>query len=127
VEPAQRQSEAVAQSRSVAAFLKGYRLGIDSARGLVLLKTETNNQLNWLQAGRSFARFQLTLTQLGLTSHQEFPEMAVLQAEFNDQLGSRSPRRSRWPSGSEGASEPTSRGAETLGTSSSANRRWLFA
>jgi hypothetical protein len=78
--------------RSTGGFLKPYRVGIDSARGLVLLKTETNDQLDWLKAGRSFARVGLTLVQLGLTSHpysqvlQEFPEMAELQTEFNDLL-----------------------------------------
>jgi hypothetical protein len=85
--------------RSTRGFLEPYRRAIDSARGLVLLKTETNNQLDWLKAGRSFARLQLSLTQLGLTSHpysqvlQEFPEMAELQAEFNGILGVREPEK----------------------------------
>jgi hypothetical protein len=85
--------------RSIAPLLKTYRRGIDSAIGLVLLKTDTNNQLSWLEAGRSFARVQLTLTALGLTSHpysqvlQEYPEMAQLQAEFNDLLGVREPEK----------------------------------
>jgi hypothetical protein len=86
-------------SRSIGGILKPYRRGIDSARGLVLLKTETNSQLNWLEAGRSFARVTLALTQLGLTSHpysqvlQEFPEMSELQAEFNQQLGVHEPEK----------------------------------
>jgi Nitroreductase family len=85
--------------RSINSFLKGYRRGIDSAAGLVLLKTATNDQLSWLQAGRSFMRFQLALTKYGLTSHpysqvlQEYPEMTALQAEFNDLLGVREPAK----------------------------------
>jgi hypothetical protein len=85
--------------RSLRAFLEPYRRAIDSARGLVLLKTETNDQLSWLKAGRSFARVGLTLAQLGLTSHpysqvlQEFPEMVELQAEFNALLGVKEPAK----------------------------------
>jgi hypothetical protein len=85
--------------RSTRGFLEPYRRAIDSARGLVLLKTATNDQIAWLKAGRSFARVQLTLAQLGLTLHpysqvlQEFPEMAELQAAFNDILGVREPEK----------------------------------
>jgi hypothetical protein len=81
--------------RSIEPVLKSYRRGLDSARGLVLLKTRRNDQLTWLRAGRGFARVGLTLAQLGLTSHpysqvlQEFPEMSELQAEFNALLGVR--------------------------------------
>jgi hypothetical protein len=86
-------------SRTIGPFLKRYRRGIDSARGLVLLKTKTNRQSDWLEVGRSFARVTLALATLGLTSHpysqvlQELPEMAELQAEFNQQLGVREPAK----------------------------------
>ncbi|MGH2989197.1 MAG: Acg family FMN-binding oxidoreductase [Solirubrobacterales bacterium] len=85
--------------RSIRPFLKTYRRGIDSARGLVLLKTKTNHQSDWLEVGRTFARVTLALTLLGLTSHpysqvlQEFPEMAALQTEFNQLLGVREPEK----------------------------------
>ncbi|HEY5985704.1 MAG TPA: hypothetical protein VIV12_04870 [Streptosporangiaceae bacterium] len=58
-----------------------------------------NHQSDWLKVGRAFARLQLALTQLGLTSHgysqvlQEYPEMAKLQAEFNQLLGVRQPEK----------------------------------
>jgi hypothetical protein len=84
---------------SIGPFLKRYRRGIDSARGLVLLKTKTNRQSDWLEAGRSFARVTLALTKLGLTTHpysqvlQELPEMAELQARFNQRLGVREPEK----------------------------------
>jgi hypothetical protein len=85
--------------RSIGSFLKRYRRGIDSARGLVLLKTKTNHQSDWLEVGRVFARVTLALTKLGLTSHpysqvlQEFPEMTELQSEFNRVLGVREPEK----------------------------------
>jgi hypothetical protein len=78
---------------STRSVLKTYRAGIESARAVALLKTRTNDQLDWLKVGRGFARFQLALTSLGLTCHpysqvlQEYPEMAQLQAEFNRLLG----------------------------------------
>jgi len=85
--------------RSIDSFLKTFRQGIDSARGLVLLKTRTNQQPDWLEAGRTFARVTLALTQLGFTTHpynqvlQEFPEMADLQTEFNQLLGVGEPEK----------------------------------
>ena len=80
---------------STRSVLRGYRTGIESARGVALFKTSTNGQLDWLRVGRGFARFQLALTGVGLTCHpysqvlQEYPEMAELQAEFNQLLGVR--------------------------------------
>ncbi|NUU22833.1 MAG: hypothetical protein HOV68_15185 [Streptomycetaceae bacterium] len=85
--------------RSIGPMLKDYRRAIDSATGLVLLKTAGNDQLSWLRTGRSFARFQLALTSHGFTSHpysqvlQEYPEMSGLQAEFNDLLGVHEPAK----------------------------------
>jgi hypothetical protein len=85
--------------RSIDSALKNYRHGIDSATGLVLLKTGHNDQLNWLEAGRSFARLQLSLAKHGFTSHpysqvlQEYPEMTELQREFNRRMGVRQPAK----------------------------------
>jgi hypothetical protein len=85
--------------RSIRSSLKSYRTGIESARGVILLTTRTNEQLDWLRAGRAFARLGLVLTRLGLTSHpysqvlEEFPEMAELQAEFNDLVGVPEPEK----------------------------------
>jgi hypothetical protein len=79
--------------------LKNARRGIESARGLVLLKTRANDQSTWLDTGRAFARVHLGLTQLGLTCHpysqvlQEYPEMAALQSEFNELVGVRAPEK----------------------------------
>lgn len=85
--------------RSTSAFLNSFRKGIDSAKGVLLLKTQTNGQSDWLEVGRAFARVHLTLTQLGMTCHhcnqvlQEYPEMAELQARFNQLLGVQAPEK----------------------------------
>jgi hypothetical protein len=85
--------------RSIRSTVKNTRKAIDSARGVLLLKTKTNEQLDWLKAGRGLARLGLTLTRLGLTSHpysqvlQEYPEMAALQGEFNELLGVHEPEK----------------------------------
>jgi hypothetical protein len=85
--------------RTLSSTLKTLRRGIDSARGIVLLKTATNGQVDWLDAGRAFARAHLGLTQLGLTCNpysqvlQEYPEMAVLQGQFNELVAVRDPQK----------------------------------
>lgn len=79
--------------------LRSLRQSIVSARGLVLLTTPTNRQIDWLYAGRAFARVHLGLTQLGLTCNpnsqvlQEYPEMATLQREFNELVGVQDPQK----------------------------------
>jgi hypothetical protein len=84
---------------STRSTLRTLRKGFNSARGVVLLETATNEQLDWLRAGRAFARAHLGLTQLGLTCApnsqvlQEYREMAALQHEFNDLVGVREPQK----------------------------------
>jgi hypothetical protein len=76
-------------ARSVDGLLGVVRAGIDSARGILMLKTADNRQMDWLRTGRAFARVQLGLAQLGMSCQpysqvlQEYPEMAELQARFN--------------------------------------------
>ncbi len=85
--------------RYIDSGLRAFRDGIYSARGLVFLRSATNSQLDWLLAGRAFARVHLALTGLGLTCQpnsqvlQEFPEMAGVQAEFNRLLGVEEPAK----------------------------------
>jgi hypothetical protein len=85
--------------RTVDTTLRTLRQGIDSAQGIVLLKTATNHQDDWLETGRVYARVHLGLTRLGLTCHpynqvlQEYPEMAALQHEFDDLVGVRDPQK----------------------------------
>jgi hypothetical protein len=78
---------------SINAFLKGFRAGLASAEGLLLLKTATNTQQDWIKAGRAYVRASLAAARLGLQMHpysqvlQEFPEMTDLQRQFNDLMG----------------------------------------
>jgi len=78
---------------SLNAFLKGFRAGLASAEGLLLLKTATNTQQDWIKAGRAYVRASLAAARLGLQMHpysqvlQEFPEMTELQRRFNDLMG----------------------------------------
>lgn len=85
--------------RTIGSTLKTLREGIDSARGLVLLRTATNQQVDWLDTGRAYARIHLGLTQLGLTCHpynqvlQEYPEMTALRREFDELVAVREPQK----------------------------------
>jgi len=78
---------------SINTVLKGIRAGLASAEGLLLLKTATNTQQDWIKAGRAYARASLAAARLGLQMHpysqvlQEFPEMTGLQRQFNDLMG----------------------------------------
>jgi hypothetical protein len=75
------------------ASLKVFRAGLASTQGLLLLKTATNTQQDWIKAGRAYARASLAAARLGLQMHpfsqvlQEYPEMSDLQRQFNDLMG----------------------------------------
>jgi hypothetical protein len=75
------------------ASLKVFRAGVASTQGLLLLKTATNTQQDWIKAGRAYARAGLAAARLGLQMHpfsqvlQEYPEMTELQRQFNDLMG----------------------------------------
>ncbi|MFE9692398.1 Acg family FMN-binding oxidoreductase [Micromonospora sp. NPDC005806] len=79
--------------RSIDAYLKEFRRGLASAQGLLLLKTATNIQADWIRAGRAYALLSLAAAKLGLYLHpysqvlQEYPENEDLQGEFNRLLG----------------------------------------
>ena len=74
-------------------YLKRFRAGLASAEHLLLLKTETNTQEDWIKAGRAYARASLAAAGLGLQMHpysqvlQEYPENTELQREFNNLIG----------------------------------------
>jgi hypothetical protein len=78
---------------SINAFLKVFRAGLATAVGLLLLKTGTNTQQDWIKAGRANVRASLAAARLGLQMHpysqvlQEFPEMTDLRRQFNDLMG----------------------------------------
>jgi hypothetical protein len=79
--------------RSIDAYLKNFRRGLASAQGLLLLKTASNTQADWIRAGRAYALLSLAAAKLGLYLHpysqvlQEYPENDDLQGEFNGLLG----------------------------------------
>jgi Nitroreductase family len=79
--------------RSINASLKVFRKGLASAEGLLVLKTATNTQADWIKAGRAYARASLAAEKLGLEMHpcsqvlQEYPEMTELQRQFNELMG----------------------------------------
>ena len=78
---------------SINAVLKMFRAGLASAEGLLLLKTATNTQEDWIKAGRAYVRASLAAARLGLQMHpysqvlQEYPENTELQREFNHLMG----------------------------------------
>jgi len=78
---------------SINRYLSQLKKGLDSAQGIILLKTAGNDQLQWIKTGRAFARIALAATKRGLYLHpysqvlQEYPEMTELQGEFNRLLG----------------------------------------
>ena len=80
-------------TRSINSYLGSVKTGIESSQGLVLLKTQTNNQMDWIRSGRAYARVGLAAAKLGLYLHpysqvlQEYPEMKELQTEFNRLVG----------------------------------------
>src|SRR5262245_11799295 len=79
--------------QSINAGLKVFRKGLVTAQGLLLLKTATNTQEDWIKSGRTYVRASLAAEKLGLEMHpcsqvlQEYPEMTELQREFNEMIG----------------------------------------
>jgi len=70
-----------------------------TAKAFAFLKTATNTQKDWINAGRDFARLHLGVTQAGFVLHpysqilQEYPEMKQAQQKFNDHLNIREPEK----------------------------------
>ncbi len=65
---------------------------VESAKGFIFLKTKKNEVLDWVQAGRDYARLHLAVTKNGFSMHpmsqilQEFPEMDSLRKTFESEL-----------------------------------------
>ncbi|HSH05042.1 MAG TPA: hypothetical protein VLL52_21185 [Anaerolineae bacterium] len=84
---------------SINSYMSGFKKGLDTAKGLVYFKTDSNEQPVWIKTGRTYARFHLALTKLGFYTHvysqvlQEFPEMAELYDKFHTHLGIQAPAR----------------------------------
>ncbi len=73
------------------ATMKGINKGINSSKGIIMFKTNTNNMTDWVLSGRDYVRYNIAIAKLGLVTHpynqviQEYAEMNELQKEF-DQL-----------------------------------------
>lgn len=78
---------------SINSYLGLVKKGIESSRGIIFLKTATNNQIDWVKTGRVYARIGLAASRHGLFMQpcsqvlQEYPEMKELQDKFSRLLG----------------------------------------
>ncbi len=77
--------------------LSTYMALIDSAQGFVWLTSETNTRRDQMNAGRNWVRLNLAAEQAGVAVQplsqvlQEFPEMASLYTETQEELGVTAP------------------------------------
>jgi formyltetrahydrofolate synthetase len=75
--------------KMVQATMKSINKSIYSSKGIIFFKTSNNEKTDWLNTGRDFARYNIAIAKMGLaTSHynqviQEYPEMRILQNEFD--------------------------------------------
>ncbi len=87
------------KSTAINAFLKSYRNKINTAKGIVLFKTQTNTMADWIKTGIDYVRFQLAADELGFVIHpvsqvlQEYAEMDDLRARFNELVGVAEPAK----------------------------------
>jgi hypothetical protein len=106
-------------SLSIRSTLRSNRKAIESAKGVVLLKTATNEQLDWLKAdaaslaSRSPSPDSVSPPSPSARSCRSTRRWPNSRRASTRCSTSANPRRSRWRSGSAGPSEPTPRRAET--------------
>lgn len=71
-------------------FLKIYKNGIESAKGLILIKTNSNKYMDWIKAGRDYTKLNLACTykeiQVQPINHisNDYEEMQFLQKNYNE-------------------------------------------
>ncbi len=79
--------------KNVKATMKGINKGIDSSKGIIIFKTNTNTKLDWVLSGRDYARFNLAIAKMGIVTHpynqviQEYAEMEALQKKYKELAG----------------------------------------
>lgn len=77
--------------------LSGYAALIDSAQGFIWTTSETNTRDDQINAGRDWVRIHLAAQRAGIAVQplsqvlQEFPEMATLYKEMQEELGVKAP------------------------------------
>ncbi|TGM90955.1 hypothetical protein EHR05_09300 [Leptospira licerasiae] len=65
---------------------------VESSKGFIFLKTNHNEIIDWVQAGRDYLRLHLAATKNGFSLHpmsqilQEYPEMEKIRNEFESSL-----------------------------------------
>ncbi|TGL33965.1 hypothetical protein EHQ52_05385 [Leptospira koniambonensis] len=65
---------------------------VESSKGFIFLKTDHNEIIDWVQAGRDYLRLHLASTKNGFSLHpmsqilQEYPEMDLIRNEFESSL-----------------------------------------
>jgi hypothetical protein len=80
-------------------YLQTFGETAESTRGLLTMTSATNTMMDWLEAGRAYARAQLTAEMLGLRFQpvsqvlQEYPQMDGLRARFNAFVGVEAPQK----------------------------------
>lgn len=84
---------------SNAIFLKNHKKKVMSSKGIVLLKTKSNNFKDWVYAGMDYMRLTLACTEKNYYMHplsqvlQEFEEMEILRIKFEKQTGVSAPEK----------------------------------
>src|SRR5262245_14274196 len=80
-------------------YLKGFVDSVRTTRALLTLTTGTNTMRDWITAGRSYVRAQLTADELGLRFQpisqalQEYPQMDQLRTELANLMGIGAPAK----------------------------------
>ncbi|PJZ77627.1 hypothetical protein CH365_08650 [Leptospira neocaledonica] len=65
---------------------------VESSKGFIFLKTDQNEIIDWIQAGRDYLRLHLAVTKSGFSLHpmsqilQEYPEMDPIRKELESSL-----------------------------------------
>ncbi len=81
------------------AGLSMFQRVVDSTKGFVFFRTETNTKKDWILAGMDYARFHLATTHAALQLSplsqilQEFPEMEKLKNRFEELTLTKSPAK----------------------------------
>jgi hypothetical protein len=80
-------------------YLTGFRRSVSTTTALLTLTTATNTMRDWITAGRSYVRAQLSAGSLGLRFQpisqvlQEFPQMDQLRTEMEQLVGVTTPAK----------------------------------
>jgi hypothetical protein len=80
-------------------YLETFGEAVASTRGLLFMKSATNDMVDWIETGRAYARAQLAGEMLGLHFQpvsqvlQEYPQMDALRQRFEAFMGVEPPAK----------------------------------